>query len=42
MYSNQLLDITVHFSCRTNHKYKNGLNPIVLSISYRGGKFLLH
>ena len=31
----QLLDINLHFYCRAAHTYKNGMNPIVLRISYR-------
>lgn len=28
-------DINLHFFCRIGHTYKNGLNPIVLRITYR-------
>lgn len=33
--NNHLLDINLHFFCRSNHTYKNGANPIVLRITYR-------
>ncbi|MEO5891278.1 MAG: site-specific integrase [Ferruginibacter sp.] len=30
-----MLDINLHFFCRGGHQYKNGLNPVVLRITYR-------
>ena len=32
----QLLDIHLHLFCRASQTYKDGLNPIVLRITYRG------
>lgn len=31
-----LLDMNMHFLCRSNFTYKNGLNPIALRITFRG------
>lgn len=33
--NNLLLDISIHFFCRGHQTYKNGLNPIVLRVTYR-------
>jgi hypothetical protein len=32
---NQSPDINLHLFCRAGHRYKNGLKPIVLRITYR-------
>ena len=34
--NNLLLDISLHFFCKGQQTYKNGLNPISLRITFRG------
>lgn len=34
--NNQIIDIKFSFICRSTHQYKNGENPIIFRIKYRG------